>query len=232
MNILTIAVILAASLIMARGFFRGFLKMLFSMCFFGLILLLTAALTPKVHHLLDTSVYVRTFAEEEIEDAVEAVGDGDLDDGDLAWTELLPVPEDSREAVAAAVSLLAGSLSESEEAKEAAVEYLADLVIYVSSGILTFLFSAVLLLIAELLLGKAVKLPVLGTVNRLLGLLLGAAKALLLIWLFLGVVSVLSYTGTGSFLYEQVEESALLSWLSRNNLFLQAMIRAGAEMLS
>ena len=224
MNILTIAVILAASLIMARGFFRGFLKMLFSMCFFGLILLLTAALTPKVHHLLDTSVYVRTFAEEEIEDAVEAVGD--------AWTELLPVPEDSREAVAAAVSLLAGSLSESEEAKEAAVEYLADLVIYVSSGILTFLFSAVLLLIAELLLGKAVKLPVLGTVNRLLGLLLGAAKALLLIWLFLGVVSVLSYTGTGSFLYEQVEESALLSWLSRNNLFLQAMIRAGAELLS
>ena len=163
---------------------------------------------------------------------MEAVGDGDLDDGDLAWTELLPVPEDSREAVAAAVSLLAGSLSESEEAKEAAVEYLADLVIYVSSGILTFLFSAVLLLIAELLLGKAVKLPVLGTVNRLLGLLLGAAKALLLIWLFLGVVSVLSYTGTGSFLYEQVEESALLSWLSRNNLFLQAMIRAGAELLS
>ena len=81
-------------------------------------------------------------------------------------------------------------------------------------------------------LGKAVKLPVLGTVNRLLGLLLGAAKALLLIWLFLGVVSVLSYTGTGSFLYEQVEESALLSWLSRNNLFLQAMIRAGAELLS
>jgi uncharacterized membrane protein required for colicin V production len=77
-----------------------------------------------------------------------------------------------------------------------------------------------------------VKLPVLGTVNRLLGLLLGAAKALLLIWLFLGVVSVLSYTGTGSFLYEQVEESALLSWLSRNNLFLQAMIRAGAELLS
>ena len=62
------------------------------------------------------------------------------------------------------------------------------------------------------------KLPLLKQANQLAGLALGAFQAVLIIWLFFAVVTIISGTEFGQSVFGYINSSKLLSFLYKNNI--------------
>lgn len=96
--------------------------------------------------------------------------------------------------------------------------YLTRMIVRTMAYILTFIVVGLLLLIVDVLIKFALKLPVLGTLNRLAGLLLGLGQALLIIWLGMIIISLISGSDFGMGLYKQINESPMLMYFQNHNI--------------
>ena len=95
-------------------------------------------------------------------------------------------------------------------------------------GILGFVVTLIVLRIAmvivEFLLGVVSKLPLIGPMDKLLGIACGAGKGLIWCWVILAVVSVLALTGTNTEFAAYISQSEILTWLQDNNLLLNLIV--------
>ena len=94
-------------------------------------------------------------------------------------------------------------------------------------GILGFVVTVIVLRIAmvvvEFVLGVVSKLPLIGPMDKLLGIGCGALKGLIWCWVILAIVSVLALTGTNMELAAYISQSKILTWLQNNNLLLNLL---------
>lgn len=81
----------------------------------------------------------------------------------------------------------------------------------------------IILFIIDKVLGIASKLPIIGSFDKILGIIIGAMKGLLYCWIVLTIITVLALTGTNTSYIELVYESELLTWLYENNLLLNTI---------
>lgn len=118
-----------------------------------------------------------------------------------------------------------------DELKEELMEEIIDLggIVY---SILHFTVSIIIVLLARLVvriidgvLGIASKLPLIGSVDKLLGALLGVAKGLVWCWIVLAIVTILALTGTNTELLAMVNESEALTWLYENNIIIKMVLK-------
>ena len=86
----------------------------------------------------------------------------------------------------------------------------------VFGGALLFGSGLLLKLASALLSGIFDKIPVLGGINRFLGFVLGGVKALVLIYIVLGIVSVLPITE----LHTLLNQTTIIAWLYQTNLLI------------
>jgi hypothetical protein len=91
-------------------------------------------------------------------------------------------------------------------------------------GILGFVVTVIILRIAmvivEFLLGVVSKLPLIGPMDKFLGIGCGAVKGLIWCWVILAVVSILALTGANTEFAAYISQSEILTWLQNNNLLL------------
>ena len=116
-----------------------------------------------------------------------------------------------------------------------ATGFLDYIVNFISTAILNIIAYIVCIILVQLVLRLLLAalnilshLPLVGLVNRLLGLILGLVEALFLIWLFFLILSMASATGWGSALMDMVNDSTWLTWLYNGNLFVQIALGAAA----
>lgn len=84
-------------------------------------------------------------------------------------------------------------------------------------GIVLFIVSSVVLeLLANVLSSILDKIPLLGGLNRLLGFLLGGVRALIYLYIILGVLSFLPFEE----LHECLKQTVFINWLVENNLIM------------
>ena len=87
-------------------------------------------------------------------------------------------------------------------------------------GILLFIVSAILLNLFAGLLSKVFdKIPVIGAINHILGLALGLVKGLIVVYIVLGVLSVLPVQG----LQDVLAQTTVINWLYETNLIMLAI---------
>ena len=91
--------------------------------------------------------------------------------------------------------------------------------IEINTGILR-----IAMMIVELALGVVAKLPLIGPMDKTLGLVCGAGSGLIWCWVILAVVSVLALTGTNTELAAYVSQSQILTWLQDNNVLLNLIV--------
>lgn len=105
----------------------------------------------------------------------------------------------------------------------------------VSSGIvysIISLISAIALLVIarlavtliDIILGLASKLPLVGSMNKLLGAVLGGAKGIIWSWVILAVVELFMITEVDTGVYTMIQESNLLTWLCENNFIVNILL--------
>lgn len=83
--------------------------------------------------------------------------------------------------------------------------------------IIVFLMVYIACIVVMISLNLLASLPVLSTLNRIGGAVLGAALGLLCVWIFMAVITVLAENGTGTQILEMIKESELLRGLYENN---------------
>ncbi|MDO4322565.1 MAG: CvpA family protein [Lachnospiraceae bacterium] len=112
--------------------------------------------------------------------------------------------------------------------QEYIVNFIATVILNVISFIAAVIVVQVFLRVVIAALDILSHIPLIGGLNRLLGLMLGLLQALFFIWIFFLVLSMASTTETGLQLMNMVQSSRLLGYLYDSNLFMQIVIQAAA----
>jgi len=99
-------------------------------------------------------------------------------------------------------------------------KYLTGIAMNAISFVITLLLTIVLSKLLLRVLDFLTELPILHGINRIGGLLLGAAQGLAVIWIFFIIITIFGSTTMGQSAYNSINDSAFLSLLYNNNYLL------------
>ena len=220
MNILTIVILAVFAVSVFAGYKKGFLKTAFSLVSWLLVLVLCEFATPIVTQTLiektDVEVVVQTTVDAELSKVLSET----IDASQLTELEA-SLPAELKTALLGE----GGSLQQivtNGVALDTSV--LANGIVGIIGFVVTVLVLRIAMMVVELLLGVVTKLPLIGPMDKVLGLACGAGKGLIWCWVILAVVSVLALTGTNTELAAYISQSELLTWLQDNNLLLNLIL--------
>lgn len=98
--------------------------------------------------------------------------------------------------------------------------FMAGLIMNIISFILTWALVASFIWLAVMTLDVIAGLPVIRGVNQLLGLALGFAQGLIIVWIAFLIITIFSNTAVGKQLLDMISSSPILSWMYSTNVFL------------
>ena len=107
---------------------------------------------------------------------------------------------------------------------------MAGLILNILTFVVTLAVVNLVLRMTVLTLDNLAKLPVLNSINKAFGMVLGAAQGLLVVWVAFLVITAFGNTDAGRKLLEMIHESPILDFLYNINIFLKIMLRMMAEM--
>ena len=229
--ILVIAILAGYALV---GYAKGFLKIVYSLVSWIVILVVVIVGTPYIEDYLrhNTGIYEKVV--EYCETAIREQAQKDLEEnsGDVASAltenELFAaiaekLPEDLLENIKEQTSELTGTLVEDYGIYNKTAVASADLLIKAVSTLAAIIAGAIISVLISTILGFIAHLPLIGFANKILGLGAGAANGLLIIWIAFYLVAVLCTTKLGSAVIEQIYLSPFLVYLYENNIVLSLL---------
>ena len=220
MNILTISILAVFALCVFSGYRKGFLKTAFSLVSWILVLVLCNFATPIVTDLLvqntDIEAVVEAAVQEQLMAAIEQVGEG----YDITGLEA-SLPAELKTLLLGEEGSIMDLLLSSQAPMD--LSPVVDGIVGILGFVVTVILLRIAMVIVEFLLGVVAKLPLIGPMDKLLGIVCGGVKGLIWCWVILAVVSVLALTGTNAELAAYISQSELLTWLQNNNLLLNVI---------
>ncbi|MCI9517033.1 MAG: CvpA family protein [Lachnospiraceae bacterium] len=231
MNVLTWIILLILAAFTLSGWSRGFVRVFAGMFFFLASTVLVYYATPYISDFIKENTPIYQAVEENCREMLKG-GEGQENSGleQKKFIEGLGLPE------ALEKQLLGGSDSGSsvDRAVEGVSDYLAEYMAGLILNILTFVVTLaavnLVLRMTVLTLDNLAKLPVLNSINKAFGMVLGAAQGLLVVWVAFLVITAFGNTDAGRKLLEMIHESPILDFLYNINIFLKIMLRMMAEM--
>lgn len=220
MNILTIIILAVFVLCIFDGYRKGFLKTAFSLVSWILVLILCDYATPIV-----TTALVENT---DVEVVIQATVDAKLGEVISETLETSGIAELEATLPAELKTVLLGEAGSLQEVVTNGAPLDTTLLVNGIVEILGFVITVAILRIAmivvEFALGVVAKLPLIGPMDKLLGLVCGAGSGLIWCWVVLAIVSVLALTGTNTELAAYVSQSEILTWLQDNNVLLNLIL--------
>lgn len=102
-------------------------------------------------------------------------------------------------------------------------KFMANLIMNIISFVVTWLIVASFIWLAVMTLDVIANLPIIHGVNQMLGLVLGAGEALVIVWIAFLAITVFASTAIGKQLMEMIEKNVLLNQLYNGNVFLKLL---------
>ena len=231
MNVLTWIILLILAAFTLSGWSRGFVRVFAGMFFFLASTVLVYYATPYISDFIKENTPIYQAVEENCREMLKG-GEGQENSGleQKKFIEGLGLPE------ALEKQLLGGSDSGSsveravEGVSDYRAEYMAGLILNILTVVVTLAVVNLVLRMTVLTLDNLAKLPVLNSINKAFGMVLGAAQGLLVVWVAFLVITAFGNTDAGRKLLEMIHESPILDFLYNINIFLKIMLRMMAEM--
>ena len=223
MNILLIIFAALFILLMIRGGRQGLLRMLFTLVSAIFLIVLIGFATPRIANYLQNNTQLYAKVETACVTKIEEHGIGDFDGYDTEKSKLaLPgvlekylgnemteqIDETGEEMTQALTLRIAHVLGEK----------LARFIIAAIAFLIAVVAAIIIIRIIGGIFGLVNKIPVLGTINRVLGVIAGALIALIIVWLFMLFVSVCSSGDTSNGLMKMIADSPVLTYIYKHNL--------------
>ena len=226
MNLLVLGILAFILLLVFRGYRKGFFKSAASAIGIVLAVLLTAILYPGVNKLLCQYTVLDDVIEQKIiekfelpEETKTATRNEEID-----TIENLDLPDNVKG------WLIANCNGETflESGVDNECSYIAkSLTAMVMRGIsyvLTLLVLLLLLHILIMVLDVANYIPIVKSINKAGGAIFGAGQGILIVWIFMGIVTLLSTFSWAYQVIQMIDESPLLAWLYKKDIFLKIIV--------
>lgn len=226
MNLLVLGILAFILLLVFRGYRKGFFKSAASAIGIVLAVLLTAILYPGVNKLLCQYTVLDDVIEQKIiekfelpEETKTATRNEEID-----TIENLDLPDNVKG------WLIANCNGETflESGVDNVCSYIAkSLTAMVMRGISYVLTLLVLLLLLHILImvfDVANYIPIVKSINKAGGAIFGAGQGILIVWIFMGIVTLLSTFSWAYQVMQMIDESPLLAWLYKKDIFLKIIV--------
>ena len=226
MNLLVLGILAFILLLVFRGYRKGFFKSAASAIGIVLAVLLTAILYPGVNKLLCQYTVLDDVIEQKIiekfelpEETKTATRNEEID-----TIENLDLPDNVKG------WLIANCNGETflESGVDNVCSYIAkSLTAMVMRGIsyvLTLLVLLLLLHILIMVLDVANYIPIVKSINKAGGAIFGAGQGILIVWIFMGIVTLLSTFSWAYQVIQMIDESPVLAWLYKKDIFLKIIV--------
>ena len=221
MNLLVLGILAFILLLVFRGYRKGFFKSAASAIGIVLAVLLTAILYPGVNKLLCQYTVLDDVIEQKIiekfelpEETKTATRNEEID-----TIENLDLPDNVKG------WLIANCNGETflESGVDNVCSYIAkSLTAMVMRGIsyvLTLLVLLLLLHILIMVLDVANYIPIVKSINKAGGAIFGAGQGILIVWIFMGIVTLLSTFSWAYQVMQMIDESPLLACFTKKTFF-------------
>ena len=226
MNLLVLGILAFILLLVFRGYRKGFFKSAASAIGIVLAVLLTAILYPGVNKLLCQYTVLDDVIEQKIiekfelpEETKTATRNEEID-----TIENLDLPDNVKG------WLIANCNGETflESGVDNVCSYIAKsltaMVMRGLSYVLTLLVLLLLLHILIMVLDVANYIPIVKSINKAGGAIFGAGQGILIVWIFMGIVTLLSTFSWAYQVIQMIDESPLLAWLYKKDIFLKIIV--------
>lgn len=233
MNWVLISVLAILVISIIRGYRKGFLRIAYSLVAWILMMAFTSWLTPYISDFLveNTGVYttieqnceqrLREKANEKVEEQTqetkEEVSASDSEMKKLLSEFGIALPDSVGEKVCENIAGTAGELLEQSGVYESIAKGMADFILNGISFFLALLLAILISRVIERCLALFSRIPILGGINRLLGLFAGAVYGMCLICLAFYLIAICSSSEFGKFAYSYIQENGMLLYLYENN---------------
>ena len=238
MNWLLIIVILVLAGNIVWGFSRGFLRVIYSMLAWIAILVFVTWATPYVANVLTEKTNIDNRIESNLDEKLHELVIGDTNgqkedrepdaqnpgQGKKNYRDLQMKLPDAVTNKLFDTNRIADQILEGSGAYDVVAGRATDLVMRVISFVLVLLITVISFHLLSVVLKVVEKLPLIGGINRLLGLFAGLVKGILIIWLAFAIIAMAGTTDIGIALISYIYESPLLIWVYENNFVLTLLM--------
>ena len=238
MNWLLIIVILVLAGNIVWGFSRGFLRVIYSMLAWIAILVFVTWATPYVANVLTEKTNIDNRIELNLDEKLHELVIGDTNgqkedrepdaqnpgQGKKNYRDLQMKLPDAVTNKLFDTNKIADQILEGSGAYDVVAGRATDLVMRVISFVLVLLITVISFHLLSVVLKVVEKLPLIGGINRLLGLFAGLVKGILIIWLAFAIIAMAGTTDIGIALISYIYESPLLIWAYENNFVLTLLM--------
>lgn len=226
MNWLLVLTVLFVAANIVWGFYRGFLRVLYSMVAWIVILVAVSWLSPYVANYLTEHTRLDTYIEEGCNQKLHEWADAKKQEDKKEVKERgndMGMPEIILEKLTGE-SKIADQLLEDTGVYEVITQKMVQMTI---QGV-TYIIVFVLILIATRFIFIAFKivdkLPLIGGINRAIGAVAGFVKGMVIVWIVFACVAMTVTTSFGQEIVQAIYASPLLIWLYENNLILTLLM--------
>lgn len=238
MNWLLIIVILVLAGNIVWGFSKGFLRVIYSMLAWIAILVFVTWATPYVANVLTEKTNIDNRIETNLDEKLHELVIGDTNgqkedrepdtqnpgEGKKNYRDLQMKLPDAVTNKLFDTNKIADQILEGSGAYDVVAGRATDLVMRVISFVLVLLIAVISFHLLSVVLKVVEKLPLIGGINRLLGLFAGLVKGILIIWLAFAIIAMAGTTDIGIALISYIYESPLLIWAYENNFVLTLLM--------
>ena len=224
MNWLLIIVLFFLAWNIVAGYQKGFLRVVYYLVEWVLIMAFVTWATPYVSDFLIKNTPIQSTIETRCADWLQS------------YVQNNPTDNPAQEVQVGGLNLPSVIIEKLSDGNQVADQLLEQTGVYdtvaknLSTMAMRGIVYAVIMVIAMILfwwVGKMLKLvdyiPVLSGVNNLLGLFAGALRVLFLVWLFMAAVAIFRTTAFGNTMIPYIYEAKILTWLYDNNLLLNIL---------
>lgn len=230
MNWVLILVLLTLAFSVIEGYRKGFLRIVYSLVSWIIVLVFVAWAAPHIDHFLleNTSIYesVEAHCEEAVRQSAKERTQTEMEGKESELSELgVKVPDSVINGILEKTSGAADEFLEESGVYEQIAQGLAGFVMEGISFVTALIFAWILVHIISQVLGIVSHIPIIKGINRLLGLFAGGIKGLLLVWLGFYIIALCSTGETGSTLVSYIHDNQFLTFLYENNLVLTMILK-------
>ena len=226
MNLLVLGILAFILLLVFRGYRKGFFKSAASAIGIVLAVLLTAILYPGVNKLLCQYTVLDDVIEQKIiekfelpEETKTATRNEEID-----TIENLDLPDNVKGWLIANCNGDTFLESGVDNVCSYIAKSLTAMVMRGISYVLTLLVLLLLLHILIMVLDVANYIPIVKSINKAGGAIFGAGQGILIVWIFMGIVTLLSTFSWAYQVIQMIDESPLLAWLYKKDIFLKIIV--------
>lgn len=225
--LLDLSVLLIIGVTVFSAYKRGFVKTLISACSFLIAILLTALLSTPLTNVLKKTAVAESFEKSTEEKIVDILDENAYEPKDLfegkseEFNRLLSISGVDRD------EFVEEQNEKREELIKKTAKTIAEPIIHIFASalsiIIIYAFVRIALSVGGFFLDKLAKLPLLRTVNKTFGLLLGVLLAIFRVLLFCFIVKILieagEFIGNDFLASLNSGDSGIFNWFANNNFF-------------